>query len=438
MPFSPIHASGKFGSSFNGRHALRNAKSSGMYYGFVIVAVCFLLQAVGWGIFNSLGIFFKPLMSEFGWPRSLIASATSIGMLVAGSGAILLGRLSDAYGPRLTMAVSGIFLGVGLLFMARVTTLWHMYLSLSLVAAIGVSGTDVVLLSTTTRWFVKYRGMMIGIVKVGTGVGMLIMPLLINHLIGAYNWRTTFVVLGMACLGAYILGSQFLVRDPGKKGLVAYGSGRENPHAIEGVEEGMAMKAALRTVPFWLISGGYFIILFCAVTILMHVVPHAIDLGMSPSNAASILATVGAMSIAGRFVMGGAGDRIGNRPALIICFVFLTVGTVWLQFAGSFWMLFLFASVHGFAHGGFFALIAPILADYFGTRDQGVILGIVIFIANLGSAVGPVLAGYIFDVTGSYQLIFMALTGLSVTGLSAIYVLKPASAAGEATSHGRA
>ena len=407
------------------RWILKKSGSSGIYYGFVIVAVCFLLQAVGWGVFNSLGIFFKPLMTEFGWPRSLVASSISIGMLVVGSNAILLGRLGDTYGPRLTMAVSGIFLGCGLILMSRVTTLWHMYLSLSLVAAIGISGTDVVLLSTATRWFIKYRGMMTGIVKVGTGVGMLIMPLLITYLISTYGWRTTFVVLGIVCLVAYISGSQLLVRDPGKKGLAAYGSGEKILPDNKGVEEGMRLRAAVRTVPFWLISSGYFIILFCVVTILMHVVPHAIDLGISPSNAANILATVGAMSIAGRFIMGGAGDRIGNRSALLICFACLITGTVWLQFADNLWMLLLFAVVHGFAHGGFFALIAPILADYFGTRDQGVILGIVIFISNVGSAIGPVLAGYIFDVTGSYQVMFMALTGLSMAGLCAAYVLKP-------------
>lgn len=407
------------------RDGLNSTKFSDIYYGFVIVAVCFILQAVGWGVFNSLGVFFNPLMTEFGWPRSLIASATSIGMLIAGSNAILLGRLSDKYGPRLTMAISGIFLGCGLILMARVTTIWHMYFSLSLIAAIGISGTDVVLLSTTTRWFIKYRGMMAGIVKVGTGVGMLIMPLLINHLISTYDWRMAFVVLGILCLVAYVLGSQLLVRDPGKRGLAVYGSGAETRYNQGSVEEGVTLKAAVRTVPFWLISGGYFIILFCVVTILLHVVPHAIDLGISPSNAANILATVGALSIAGRFVMGGAGDRIGNRLALIVCFVLLIMGTIWLQFADNLWRLYLFACFHGFAHGGFFALIAPILSDYFGTRDQGVILGIVIFIANLGSAIGPVLAGIIFDVTGSYQLIFMVLTGLSAAGLGAAYVLKP-------------
>ena len=389
------------------------------------MAVCFVLQAVGWGVFNSLGVFFKPLMTEFEWPRSLVASATSLGMLIAGSNAILLGRLSDTYGPRLTMAVSGIFLGCGFILMARISTLWHMYLSLSLIVAIGVSGTDAVLLSTTTRWFIKYRGMMLGIVKVGTGVGMLIMPLLINYLISTYDWRTAFVILGLLCLAAYITGSQLLVRDPGKRGLTIYGGGAGTPFNQGGAEEGVALKAAVRTVPFWLISGGYFIILFCVVTILIHVVPHAIDLGITPANAAKVLATVGALSIAGRFIMGAAADGIGNRNALMICFGFLCLGTVWLQFADRLWMLYLFACIHGFAHGGFFALIAPILADYFGTREQGVILGIVIFISNLGSSIGPVLAGYLFDVTGSYQVIFMVLTGLSLAGLGAAYVLKP-------------
>jgi len=404
---------------------LKNSKPSGVYYGFIIVAVCFMLQAVGWGIFNSLGVFFKPLMTEFGWPRSLVASTTSLGMLIAGTNAILLGRLSDKYGPRLTMAISGIFLGCGFILMARISTLWHMYLSLSLIAAIGVSGTDVVLLSTATRWFIKYRGMMVGIVKVGTGVGMLIMPLLLNYLISDFGWRTAFVIMGILCLVAYIMGSQLLVRDPGKKGLVIYGNRAETFNSQGDAEEGVTLKAAIRTVPFWLIGASFFIVLFCVVTILLHVVPHAIDLGISPSNAAKVLSTVGALSIAGRFLMGAAGDRVGNRNALIICFGFLCLGTIWLQFADRLWMLYLFACIHGFAHGGFFALIAPILADYFGTRDQGVILGIVIFISNLGSSIGPVLAGYVFDVTGSYRVIFMVLTGMSLAGLCTACVLRP-------------
>jgi len=404
---------------------LNRTKPGGLYYGFIIVGICFLLQAVGWGTFNSLGVFFKPLMAEFAWPRSLVASTTSVGLLIAGTNAILLGRVSDKYGPRLTMAVCGLFLGIGFVLMLRVETILHVYLFLSLLVGIGVSGTDVVLLSTTTRWFIQYRGMMVGIVKVGTGVGMLIMPLLLTYLISVFGWRTAYVIIGIVCLVTYVLGSQLLVRDPGKKGLVAYGNGEAFQQGESWVEAGVTLKEALRSISFWLIAGAFFIVLFCAATILLHIVPHTTDLGISPSNAAKVLSTLGALSIAGRFLMGVAGDRVGNRNALIICFGCLCLGTIWVQFADRLWMLYMFACVHGFAHGGFFALIAPILADYFGTRDQGVILGIVIFISNIGSAIGPVLAGFVFDVTGSYQSIFMVLTGLSVAGLFAAYVLRP-------------
>ena len=404
---------------------MNRSVSAGWYYGYVIVAVCFSLQAVGWGIFNSLGVFFNPLMTEFGWPRALVASTMSIGMLVYGITAILLGRLSDTYGPRLTMTICGLFLGGGFMLMSRVTTIWHMYFALSLIAGIGVGGTDVVLLSTTTRWFVRARGLMIGIVKVGTGIGMLIMPLLINYLVSNYGWRTAFFYLGVLSLVGFVIGSQFLVRDPEKKGVAVDGIAGEIPLNGQAVEQGMKLNRAMRTWPFWTICGSYFIIIFCLSTILMHVIPHAIDLGISSASAANILATVGAMSIAGRFIMGGAGDRIGNRPALIICFGCVTLGMAWLQFADNLWMLYFFASVHGFAHGGFFALIAPILADYFGTRDHGVILGIVIFFSTLGGAIGPILAGYMFDVTGSYGLIFLILNALSVVGLFAAYSLRP-------------
>jgi len=402
---------------------MQKSKQSGVFYGYIIVAVSFLLQAVGWGIFNSLGVFFKPLMVEFGWSRALIASTISIGILVFGTTAILLGRLSDTYGPRLTMTICGIFLGSGFMLMSGVTSIWHMYLFLSLLAGIGIGGTDVVLLSTTTRWFVKTRGLMIGIVKVGTGVGMLIMPLFIHYLIIGFGWRTAFFVLGILCLITFVLGSQFLIRDPGKLDITAYGLEDETYPNGEAFEQGLTLNKAIRTQQFWTISGAYFIVLFCISTILMHVVSHTIDLGFSPSSAAHILATVGAMSIAGRVIMGGAGDRIGNRLALIISFGFVTTGMVWLQFSQKLWMLYLFAAVYGFAHGGFYALLAPLVADYFGTRAHGVILGVVIFISTIGGAIGPVLAGYMFDVTGSYRVIFMLLTGVSMAGAFVSYSL---------------
>lgn len=395
------------------------------FYGYVIVVVSFALQVLGWGLFNSFGVFFKPIMTEFAWQRAIVSSAISFSILVFGIAGILQGRLSDRFGPRITMTGGGILLGTGYLFMSQVSAVWHLYVFCSLLIGLGVSGTDVVLLSTTARWFVKKRGMMTGIIKVGTGTGMLMMPLVINWLITEYGWRTAFAVLGATVLFFYVVCSQFLVRDPGKKGLAPDGEKYGTPVNQSPTEQGMRLQEAVRTVQFWTTCFAFFWVLFCATTILMHIVTHAIDLGISTTNAAHVLSMVGAASIVGRFVMGGAGDRIGNKSALVICFLCLVSSLIWLQIADKLWMLFLFAIVYGFAHGGFYAVISPLVADLFGTRSHGVIFGIVTCATTIGGAAGPVTAGYIFDITGSYGMVFLILTGMSIAGLIAAITLKP-------------
>ncbi|MBW2039155.1 MAG: MFS transporter [Deltaproteobacteria bacterium] len=405
--------------------AASKGDESRFFYGYMIVLVSFTLQVLGWGLFNSFGVFFKPIIAEFAWQRAVISSAISVSMLVFGIAGILQGRLSDRFGPRMTMTAGGILLGAGYFFMSQVATVRHLYVFCGLFIGLGISGTDVVLLSTTARWFVKKRGMMTGVIKVGTGVGMLIMPLVINRLITAYGWRTAFFVLGAMVLFFYVSLSQFLVRDPGKMGLAPDGEEHENPFNQSPPEEGMTLQEAARTVQFWTICFAFFLVLFCAATILMHIVTHAIDLGISPANAAKVLSGVGAASIAGRFVMGSAGDRIGNKSALVICFLCLVSSLIWLQLADKLWMLFLFAIVYGFAHGGFYALIAPLIADLFGTSSHGVIFGIVSFASTIGGALGPVTGGYIFDITGSYGMVFWILTTVSIVGLIAAITLKP-------------
>ena len=398
--------------------------TSRFFYGYVIVLVAFMLQAVGWGVFNSMGVFFKPFMDEFGWSRALISSAFSLAMLVCGMSSILQGRLSDRFGPRLVMAVGGVFLGIGYLLMSQVSHFWQVYLFCTLIIGFGISGTDVVMLSTTSRWFLRFRGLVTGIAKVGTGVGMLVMPLLLNGFMDRYGWRTTFLGLGVFSLAVYVCLAQLLVRDPRKMDLwpdnakkVLYGLDPET-------EQGLDTKQAVRTRSFWTICIAYILALFCLTTMLLHVVPHVIDMGFSPTGGARILSTLGAVSILGRFVMGGTADRIGTKPVLVICFGCLTMGLFWLQIADRFWMLVVFAFLHGFAHGGFYAIVAPSTAEYFGTRSHGELFGIVTFVSTFGAAAGPVLAGLIFDATGSYQMVFRILAGASVVGLGCAVSLK--------------
>jgi len=398
-----------------------------LFYGYLVALAAFLIQAVAWGIYNSFGVFFNPLLTEFGWLRATISGAVSLSFLVYGFFSVFIGGLNDRFGPRMIMTGCGCFLGFGYLFMTGVKAVWQLYLFYGLIVGIGQSGMDVILLSTIARWFERKRGTMSGIIKVGTGVGMVIMPIFVTWLITSYGWRTSFSVLGLLILVFIVSLAQFLVRDPAKKGLLP--DNEREAHNDNGrhnsAEKGLAFRETVRTRQFWTICAIYFVILVCVYTLIMHIVQHAIDIGISAVNAANILAAIGAVSIGGRFVMGSAGDRIGNRAALLICLLFLLAGLTWLQSAKKMWMFYLFALIYGFAHGGFFTLASPLIAGLFGTRSHGLIFGIVIFSSAIGGAVGPLMAGHIFDVTNSYQMVFLILTALGVIGLILTISLKP-------------
>jgi MFS family permease len=148
-------------------------------------------------------------------------------------------------------------------------------------------------------------------------------------------------------------------------------------------------------------------------------------LGLPSATAAGVLSTIGGVSMLGRIVMGTANDKIGGKRSLIICFMLLICGLVWLQISGKAWMLFLFAAIYGFAHGGFFTVVSPLLAELFGTGSHGLLYGIVLFSGTLGGASGPLLGGYIFDKTAGYQVLFVVLTALAAVGFVLITLLKP-------------
>lgn len=400
-------------------------KKPKFFYGYIIVLAGFIIQIVSWGAFSAFGVFFNPLLDKFGWTRATISGAQSLAFLIMGFASIIVGRLGDKFGPRMTMIVCGFLFGLGYLLMSQINTIWHFYLFYGVLVGIGISGVDVLLLPTVARWFVKKRGMMSGIIKVGTGVGMVIMPIVASWLIFAYGWRASYVVLGSIALVLIILPALFLRRDPGQKGLVPYGEEEVSTSGLNEAGRGFFLQEAVRTRQFWLLSIIYLFIIFCTQTIVVHIVPYALDVGISATNAASVLATIGGASIVGRLVMGSAGDRLGNRLAMVVCLLILTAALFWLQWAKELWMLYLFALVYGFAHGGVFTLISPLIAELFGLSSHGVIFGIVIFSGTIGGAIGPLLAGRIFDVTDSYQLAFVISVVVSVIALILSLLLRP-------------
>jgi MFS family permease len=160
---------------------------------------------------------------------------------------------------------------------------------------------------------------------------------------------------------------------------------------------------------------------------MVHVAPHGVDTGLSVGQAAGIVSAIGGVSILGRLTMGAAGDRMGTRRAVIICFVVLLTALSWLQFAGETWMLYVFAPVYGFAHGGFFAILSPLVAEMFGIRSHASNLGMLFFIGMTGGAIGPIITGRLYDATQTYHIAFMVMLAAGAAGFVLALVLRPVS-----------
>jgi MFS family permease len=396
------------------------------FYGYNIVAAGFAIQAVSIGALFAYGVFFREFQAEFGWSRTTIAGASSLAFFVMGAVGILAGRLNDRIGPKILITVTGASLGIGYLLLSYMQAPWQLYLLYGLVVGVGYSTHDVITLSTIARWFVKRRGMMSGIVKVGTGCGQLFVPLIATALIAAFGWRNACFIIGAAALVALVAVAQVMRRDPQSVGMLPDGgNGQPAATAIAAGEGGLSLREACRTRQFWTLCVAEFMVFFCLLTIVVHIVPHARDLGLPPAIAAGVLSTIGGVSMLGRFTMGTVNDGIGGKRSLIICFVILLCGLIWLQVSHAAWMLFLFAIVYGFAHGGLFTVMSPMVAELFGIGSHGLLFGIVLFSGTLGGALGPLMAGRLFDITASYRLVFLILTVLAVIGFILITTLRP-------------
>jgi MFS family permease len=385
---------------------LLNHKNNKIYYGYIIASSAFFIQILGPGSYITYGIFFNSFLTEFGWSRAMISGASSLYFFMFGLLGILTGRLVDKIGPRIVMTGCGIFYGSGYMLMSQIQSVWQLYLFYGLIVAIGFSAIDVVTLSTIARWFSRRRGTMTGSIKVGAGVGLLIGPLAINWLILSYGWRTSYIIMGSVVLVFLVAASQFLKRDPSRIGLLPDGEKRTNIDKVSLEEAGLSLQKASQTKQFWMLCVMCLFFGFCLQTVMIHSAPYAMDIGASSSTAASILSIIGGVSIGGRFIMGGASDKIGNKWGYIICFACFIFAFITILTIHKLWVLYLFAVLYGFGHGGLWVLLSPVLAELFGIASHGTIFGLVYFVITIGGTIGPILAGYLFDITGSYQIVF--------------------------------
>jgi len=409
-------------------------KKPKFFYGYVVVALAFLIMVITGGTMYTFGVFFKPLADGFGWTSAATSGAFSLQMVLHGLFYVVTGRLNDRFGPRVVVSACCLLLGAGYLLMSRISDIWQLYLFYGVVIGIGMSGSFVPLSSTVARWFVKRKGVMIGIAVAGIGVGTMIMPPVASWLISNYGWRTSYAVIGLTVLVIAISAAQFLRRDPTQMRLLPYGQSEVQGKGSNVEVSGFSLQEAMYAKQFWLLCVAYFSFGVFLQAIMVHIVPHATELGISAIAAANIFAAIGGLGIVGRIVMGSASDRIGSRSALIICFVLLTATLAWLLVARELWMLHLFAIVFGFGYGGMSALMPPTVVELFGLRSHGVVLGVITFSTTAGGAIGSLMAGSVFDITDSYQVAFLICVALSIIGIILSALLRPPSSRGGANA----
>jgi MFS family permease len=405
----------------NSPAAENQKRASTPRYAYVILLVCFLIMTLVYGSQTCFGVFFKPMIADFGWSRAATSGPFALNMIVSGVMAVITGRLSDRLGPRFVLTISSLIFGAGFILMSRITNLWQLYIVYGVVIAAGSSGMYTPLVAMLTRWFPAKRGLMAGIGISGIGFGMGVIPVLASALIVGYNWRTSILVLGIICLILVTLLAQ--LAKTAREQVEAEPVDSSQNRYLPPPPKDYTFSQAIHTSTFWLFFIAWVAYGFFFQIANVHVVPYATDIGLSVTAAATVLTIIGLVGTAARIGLGFLGDHFGLKTMILISFGALALAYLGLAISHSIWMLYAFGIVYG-CFSGIGVLLAPTVAELFGFKALGIIVGTLVMANCLGGAVSPPLAGAIFDMTGSYQIAFISCGLLGLVSLILMALLK--------------
>lgn len=370
--------------------------------------------SLAYGIWYSYSVILVALLHEFGWSRSVLAGAFSVFTLVHGGASPLVGALCERLRPLGMMAMGGVALGLALFANSFIHEPWQLYLGFGVLtaAAVGAAGWTPALVQVQ-RDFQDRLGLALGIVSSGVGVGMLVVVPITQMLIDAWGWRAAYRVLAVVCVLWIVPSSLFLLRRsgegrgkaPARKDEAKAGSGNQT------------LAQAMRGEPFWLMCAAFFFGNVCSQTLHVHQVAYLVDHGVAAMVAASVVGVVGAASIVGKTGGGWLSDRI-EREFVYVAGIAIMVGAVAalvaLAHAPERWAIYGYAVLLGLGYSVTASLTPTMVADRFGGPHFGTIVGMGLMGAAVGSAFGPWLAGYVFDLTGSYFVAFGVAAGCGV------------------------
>jgi len=404
-------------------------KTESLHKWFVVCVSTLVLVGV-YGTQLSFGVFLKPISLEFGWTRTLVSGAVSIVIGLAGPLGVLTGVIADRYGARKIIAVGGLFAVSGYLLISRANSLWELYVFFGVFLGITISTTWSPLIGTVSRYFTKKRVLAIGILTSGNTMGSMFVPPIIAHFMGANGWRASFFILAIIMVvtitpSLFILGRE----SDQRQDTLGQGAGLKGDEILErkkSMEAGQwPAIEAVKTLAFFMVVTVGFVTAVGFFIIAVHMVPYATDMGINATSAALILSFLSMGNIVGKLLAWPITRSIGERFSLLL-FVGLQAFTFFsLINADSQWILFILGAIYGFGLGGSMALRMSIIPEYFGTKSVSTLIGITGNAWGLGGFVGPILAGYIFDISYSYNLAFITGGTLLLAGMVASILLKP-------------
>jgi sugar phosphate permease len=403
------------------------------FHGYWIIMVGFICQLIMFGTTSySYSLFVVPLQAEFGWSRATIMIGNLIFWIIVGVGSPFMARLVSRWGAKWIIAAGALIAGVGFALRGLSNSLPQFYLTYAVVG-IGMAAAGVVPNSMViANWFKKRRGLAIGILGTGVGVGGLVMPgLLSNFVMPGFGWRGASFFSGIVSAAIIIPLSLWLVKDkPEDMGLLPDNGevGEEKGHRISSAPDpGIKFNQARKIPVFWLLVIVFSTFGFGGGVIFQSQVPNLQDVGFTAMQAALAMQFVGIGSAIGKFTYGWVCDYIPPKYVVIIGSAF---------YAGALFMLMnlsgssavptlaLYGMVSGLGSGAWLPAISMNTSYTFGLIDYGVIFGIYNFLFQTASSISPIVAGHIFDTTGSYRTAFLIALVLFAVAVVTIFFVR--------------
>jgi len=363
-------------------------------YGFII--------NVTLGVVYAWSVFMKPLMKDFGWTTAETSLAFTILLLTFAFVMIPAGWLNDRIGPRKVASLGGILLGLGFILAGFTSSLLWLYVTYGIVAGAGVALAYVTPIATCVKWFPDKKGLVTGIIVCGFGLSSAFLAPIATYIITTTGWQSAFQMLGLVFL---------LVSFGAAQGLKIPPSGWCPPSwtptpGKTPVTNDLTWKQTVKTSKFWMIWLMFTFGATAGLMVIGHAAKFAQDSGLDVAIASLAVSVLAIFNALGRISWGAISDKIGRAKAILLMFLIQAITLSLLIKATSLLPLFLAFATVGFCFGGIFSIFPSATADFFGTKYYGITYGFVFTSYGVGGVLGPYLAGYIFDIAGSYYLAF--------------------------------